>query len=805
VTPAEIIQQTRVPDTNSVFFLGCFENRVTLYSQQVRALNLVDAILDQGLLRNHGKVAIVGGGAAGITAAAGLAKAAPALLKIDLFEGRDDILEYQHGSRRYLHPHIYDWPAERTDEVDAGLPILNWRAELAGGVADWLRKQFDETARGSPIKLHTRAKVTGVAPFDLAQARVLLTDANHLSDTYDVVILCIGFGLEAFLTGDTPSYWSPSALDAPILVGGVIPTIFVSGNGDGGLVDFMTAALNGLSHSEISDLIAGLPFGVAMAELLAIEQEAWRPGAAVDLFHAYRTRVLPLLPPAVLADIGDALRSGVSLCLHTSEPQLFKRTSALLNRIGVFLIIEADRNFTRGAIVTKVGMGFAGDVPTTGPVLLAGEAAFTPWRRFLRLGPDSRANLAPFQRLIDRIPAAARRPDPTFRPATPSLTDSAQRRFAAFIAPPEPPPLAAAAAVGGPTLGGGLRIDRGHARQLLVSGTLAVAALPDVWQRRQSLTIDCRLPVQDVERLVPALARLSGHAPLCDFYCTDRRRWEEMLHTLATGRAMPGPDLDVSFRVEDARDLPPTVGAIAISPDQLSDAIHTGLDKAIFDELHGALFDCLGRASPTEMGWMIEPALRAQLWDLWRAWHTIIEPDPLTRRRFLLLLVTERDSEAPESAALVRVGPKTLRPFLVKAALFGLAFAIGARRNLTPSPHHPGNLQTLGLTGHACGVSWIEGRGLNPANVDRPWTTAIVLLAELRSAFRLLQGEPRLDRDEHAPALIGDPAVAERPLILGADDVFQAALEAGEHALATYLGEVLAWRAAAADNSLERA
>ena len=37
-------------------------------------------------------------------------------------------------------------------------------------------------------------------------------------------------------------------------------------------------------------------------------------------------------------------------------------------------------------------------------------------------------------------------------------------------------------------------------------------------------------------------------------------------------------------------------------------------------------------------------------------------------------------------------------------------------------------------------------------------------------------------------------AIAERPLILGADDVFQAALEAGEQALATYLSGVLQWR-----------
>jgi hypothetical protein len=397
---------------------------------------------------------------------------------------------------------------------------------------------------------------------------------------------------------------------------------------------------------------------------------------------------------------------------------------------------------------------------------------------------------------------ASKHPDLTFRPATPDLSNSAQHRFAGFASPPEPPAPATAVA---PAVSDGLRIDRGHAGQLLVSGTPAVDALSLIWRERRSISIDCNLPVQDVERLAPALARLSGHAPMCVFRCEDRRRWDEVLRALASGRALPDPHLEVNFRVEDARALQPAIGAVAYSLDQLSETIHTSLDKAIFDELHGALFDCLGRPAPFEMGWIIEPRLKERLWTLWHGWHAIIDADPVTRRRFLLLLATECDPEEPEPAALVRVGPRTLRPFLLKAALFGLAFSIGSGQNLSPSSCHPGNLQTSRLTGHACGVSWIDGRDLTPAVVDRPWTTAIVLLAELRSAFRLLQSEPRLDRDDHSPALIGDSAIAERPLILGADDVFQAALEAGEQALATYLTEVLGWRAAAADSSLERA
>ena len=62
MTPQELVEAALVTGTKRILVLGCFEQRVTVYSQQVRAFNLVDAILSQGLVRlNGGTVAIVGG------------------------------------------------------------------------------------------------------------------------------------------------------------------------------------------------------------------------------------------------------------------------------------------------------------------------------------------------------------------------------------------------------------------------------------------------------------------------------------------------------------------------------------------------------------------------------------------------------------------------------------------------------------------------------------------------------------------------------------------------------------------------
>ena len=48
-TPHEILRSMLVPDRGATFLLGCFEKRITLFHQQVRALNLVYALNILGL------------------------------------------------------------------------------------------------------------------------------------------------------------------------------------------------------------------------------------------------------------------------------------------------------------------------------------------------------------------------------------------------------------------------------------------------------------------------------------------------------------------------------------------------------------------------------------------------------------------------------------------------------------------------------------------------------------------------------------------------------------------------------------
>jgi hypothetical protein len=804
VTPQEIIAEARIPGTQTVLVLGSFEKRVTVYAQQVRALNLVDAILSEGLVRPRGKIAIIGGGAAGITAAVALAKAAPDLAALDLFESRSSVLALQHGSRRFLHPHFYDWPAPGADQPNAGLPIMNWQAGPAGEVAASLRAEFDQATHTSILTLHADQRVTDLVPSDLGPIRVVVERGTAVRRIYEVVILAIGFGLEAYLDGETPSYWSPSGLAGAIHTQMQDPILFVSGNGDGGLVDFMMASLDALEHHQICELLMGLDLGAARAELEAIEREAWSDGADIDLLDAYRVRLRPHIPPAVWPEIMDRLRPDVRIRLHTRERYLLRRTTALHNRLAVFLILEADRQLGRNAITVTTDVDFAGPVPMRGDIEIGGEAPFMPFRRFLRLGPDSATNLAPFTDLLARYPGAVNPPRSATRPDSPALTASAQDRFGALqpTAPAAPVPVAPAA-VARAANASNILLSAGGAGHVIWSGDIGPDAVGQIWSGGKAVTVYCDVAAAGAASLVPAIARLGAHAHGFVLRAHDAAGWRASLTALCAGKALPGPDLGIRCPVEDWQD-PPELGQQAdAAVGVLSIAMQGRLDSEVLRQLHAALYEILGPAA-APIGWPIEPALRAKLWHLWERWHASLAADHAICRRFLRLLTSEKDRGEADDAALVGLGPKTVWPFMTKPTIFGLAFAACSGHPMSPATGHPGNIALEALTGHSCGVSWIDERMLGTrAATQQAWTTGIVLLAQLREAVQMMEGDLRMDRSFSDSASVGMISPGEEPLIIGADDAFVAGLEAGEPIVQEYLQSIFRWRSQAARQTLE--
>lgn len=278
--PAATLKTYRV-GRSALYVVGMFDTGVTVFSQQVRALNLAWAAIESQLIPSGPpsrpnatdkprKIAIVGGGFSGLTAAAGLLKKG-ADASITIFEQRDTLLPLQQGSdSRWLHPRIYDWPEEGSEASVAMLPLLNWTAARASDVvvqilAEWKRLalehgqelpklycnarhlQIHEASGPSKLQIEwvgePRNWVDGTAPESGGAAAV------GGSDEFDFVILAIGFGLEK---DDAISYWRNDPIGQPSL-DRPRQTFLVSGQGDGAMIDLLRLRISQYRQDRILD------------------------------------------------------------------------------------------------------------------------------------------------------------------------------------------------------------------------------------------------------------------------------------------------------------------------------------------------------------------------------------------------------------------------------------------------------------------------------------------------------------------------------------------------------------------------
>ncbi|MFY9935482.1 MAG: NAD(P)/FAD-dependent oxidoreductase, partial [Silvibacterium sp.] len=131
MTPEEILDVFNVPHETmkNVYLLGSFARRVTLYSQQVRALNLIYALHKTKKFEKGSKVVVVGAGAAGLMAAAAAAELEASVTLLEQLQGP---MELQRNSRiRWIDPFIYDWPITESAGTRANLPVIDWKAGYA--------------------------------------------------------------------------------------------------------------------------------------------------------------------------------------------------------------------------------------------------------------------------------------------------------------------------------------------------------------------------------------------------------------------------------------------------------------------------------------------------------------------------------------------------------------------------------------------------------------------------------------------------------------------------------------------------
>lgn len=343
----EILEGATV-DTG-IFSIGTHATRVTLYSQQVRAINLVYALVSSGKMDAAQRIAIVGGGAAGLTAASSLALLRPDL-HIDLYERESQPLHLQHGcTKRSLHPHIFDWPRPKSLSKSAGLPILNWTAGTADNVARSITTEFNKVhAIRRNIHPIYNTDVTCIKQVDgavLIKYQGNSESKSCSSGYYNYVFLTVGFGAERTTVKEFPprSYWSDTGIpEQP--KGHLRPTTtLVSGNGDGGLIDFTAAAIDSFDHMGLITYVASYPGAAEVGRiLLEIETKALHTDQ-FDLMGAYTDALLPLVRKmGIINDLSRKITRRNSVILNTRTKGVFRSSTAILNRYISFLILNCD-------------------------------------------------------------------------------------------------------------------------------------------------------------------------------------------------------------------------------------------------------------------------------------------------------------------------------------------------------------------------------------------------------------------------------------------------------------------------------
>ena len=356
---AEIEKTFRI--CSGLYLVGGMERGVTLYNQQVRAHNLVWALfeLDRHRKRQIGRVAVVGGGAAGLTIAAALLARYRGSVPITLFERLWDLCPLQQGSdTRWLHPRIYEWPSTGSRTPSASLPVLNWSEGRASDVANALVKGFGEYCYEFALRQDSFTAFIGLRDFQMRTEPITIDwvgtraerqgsffrrgNSEGNSAVFDTAIIAAGFGLERSVAPyQTSSYWRNEQIAQPIL-NGESQRYVVSGYGDGALVDVCRLTIERFRQDTIVYELFGSRLEAVEEK---IDSDLKRVEATANLFSYFRSIEDEFLVEA-LSQLRARIRKDTAVVLHirgsegkiTSFSEIFGPTSSRLNRLLIYLL-----------------------------------------------------------------------------------------------------------------------------------------------------------------------------------------------------------------------------------------------------------------------------------------------------------------------------------------------------------------------------------------------------------------------------------------------------------------------------------
>jgi len=318
-----------------MYFVGAFDRRITFFSQQVRALKLAHALTKLNILKPTETIAVVGGGAAGATAAVALALAGN---QIFLFDPAAKILQLQSASTRLLHPHIYEWPHLGSLSNEAGLPVLDWEADSAGKVCARLIAEFEMAA----VRLRNLEFMAGrtLKHVERGNEEWLLTFDEETPRAFKHVILAMGFGQERTCGDAIPvDYWKPTNVGTPATDPRTGTTYLVSGSGDGALTEVLALLVTDFEHVTFTQEFLGwVPDGRLNVAARAVFNR--KEGEALEPF--LKAEVLPVLKKYGVLDIlGRRLREDRKITVNSRNSLFAAGKAAQLNQVMAYAVLEA--------------------------------------------------------------------------------------------------------------------------------------------------------------------------------------------------------------------------------------------------------------------------------------------------------------------------------------------------------------------------------------------------------------------------------------------------------------------------------
>jgi HEAT repeat protein len=344
-----VLEGTAVGGWPGVYVLGCIDRRVTVYSQQVRALNLAAALRATERVKPGDLVVIVGAGAAGLTCAAGLLRLGA---EVVVLETREQILPLFRGrSTRWLHPGVYDWPLEGWSRDRAGLPVMDWEHGLVDNVRAEMEAEWKRVEAQGRVSLYRGVSLVKLTPGDAPRT---VTWSPRGSKRTATVILAVGFGLEPTELPMEKRYWEGDDLDAA-RVDGKRRRWLVSGCGDGALTDLFRLCLEGFRHDQMLRDYAQHPrMREVRDEICRIERDAVIQDDPVKLHNAY----LHLDAPWVVEAMKRLPRPDTDIWLNAPTAEFLTRGASALNRFLAGQLYRAERfDFVPGKVQNAVSEG----------------------------------------------------------------------------------------------------------------------------------------------------------------------------------------------------------------------------------------------------------------------------------------------------------------------------------------------------------------------------------------------------------------------------------------------------------------